>query len=158
MRNVGIYEVRYSKRRIPMLIRVADTAIKGNITVDTADIAWSVLEEVFEVSVQSEEYVYLMCCDGKMHIIGLFIVSHGNVKSALINLFGMFQRTLLCNAVNIIVAHNHPSGKCDISMEDRRVFDKLQQACKIMEVNLQDNLILGNGEYLSFRKLGMINL
>lgn len=157
MNYVGIYEVRYNKCRKPHLVRVADTEVKKSTRVESPEEAWRVFEAAFSASMQSEEYVYLMCCDSKMYIIGLFIVSHGNVNSALINMYGIFQRVLLCNAASIIVAHNHPSGKCDISMDDRKVFDKLKDACKLMEVNLQDNMILGNKRYLSFREEDLFN-
>lgn len=156
MGYVGIYEVAYNDERLPHLIKTSETQIDKELQIDNPSVTWEVFETAFNAGIQCEEYMYLMCCDAKMHIIGLFVVSHGNVKNTLVNMFGIFQRALLCNGVNIIVAHNHPSGDCAVSREDKRVHGKLLKCSKVMGVTLQDNIILGNGQYFSFREHEMI--
>jgi DNA repair protein RadC len=56
------------------------------------------------------------------------------------------------NGTSFIIAHNHPSGDPKPSMEDVRVTDNLRKAGKLMGIPLIDHIIIGNGEYYSFRE------
>lgn len=155
MSNVGIYEVRYNRNKRPRLYKIQETTIKKSVVVNKPEVALDVFETAFSASRQNEEYVYLMCCNSKMNIVGLFIVSHGSVNCALMNIYGIFQRAFLCNSIQIIVAHNHPSGACEnINFEDGKMHKKLREACRIMEIELVDNMIIADGNYLSFRESG----
>ena len=121
------------------------------LRIDEPGRAVEVFRRVFNIDNLTEEYVFLMCTDAEGDIKGMFEVSHGSISKALINIRGIFQRALLCNATNLIVAHNHPSGGCKPSNEDIRSYKGLVKAGKIMEIEVLDNLIIGNG-YYSFKE------
>jgi DNA repair protein RadC len=48
-------------------------------------------------------------------------------------------------AAAIIVAHNHPSGDPEPSMEDIEVTKRLSEAGKLLGVPLLDHIIVGEG-------------
>lgn len=148
--RIIVYDLEYSLDRLPCLVKSRELAGAGRV--EKPEDAYRIFEKVFHPALKTEEYVYLMCCDGAGNIVGMFVVSHGTVVSALQNIRGIMLRALLCNASGIIVAHNHPSGECRISREDEECFQKLKEICRIMEVALLDNLILGCGSYLSFKE------
>jgi DNA repair protein RadC len=52
-------------------------------------------------------------------------------------------------ATAIIVAHNHPSGNLDPSIEDKDVTRRLRQAGDILGIKILDHLIFGEEGYLS---------
>jgi DNA repair protein RadC len=56
---------------------------------------------------------------------------------------------MLCNAVRIIVAHNHPSGDATPSKEDIDATKKIQKAGEIMDIELIDHIICGEDECIS---------
>ena len=51
------------------------------------------------------------------------------------------------NSVSIIVCHNHPCGETNPSTADITFTRKLKNACELMELNLLDHLIVGDGFY-----------
>ncbi len=67
----------------------------------------------------------------------------------------VFIRALLCGAVFIVVAHNHPSLNVVPSNEDVQVAKRFKEAGKLLGVKLGDFLIIGNG-YYSFADVGIL--
>ena len=57
----------------------------------------------------------------------------------------MFQGAILVGAVALIIAHNHPSGDPEPSLEDIEVTRRLHEAGKILGVPLLDHIIVGEG-------------
>ena len=64
---------------------------------------------------------------------------------------------MLQNAHGIILGHNHPSGNPEPSKQDIEVTKRLQEAGKIIGINLLDHIIIGdNYNYVSFKNKGII--
>jgi DNA repair protein RadC len=58
-------------------------------------------------------------------------------------------------ASGIIISHNHPSGNNKPSVEDRQLTTKLKDACKLMDIQLYDHIIVtGEDSYYSFADEG----
>ena len=53
-------------------------------------------------------------------------------------------------ATGIIVAHNHPSGNLKPSSEDIKITKQIEEAGKILNIQLLDHLIITQNSYLSF--------
>lgn len=58
-------------------------------------------------------------------------------------------------ATQILIAHNHPSGRLKPSEADISITLKIQEVLKIMEIGLMDHLIIGDKEFLSFKREGL---
>jgi DNA repair protein RadC len=65
------------------------------------------------------------------------------------------RRALEQNAAALIVAHNHPSGSLDPSPQDRHLTRTLCLLCSLMQIQLLDHLIIGDGSY-SFADHGLM--
>lgn len=59
-------------------------------------------------------------------------------------------------ACKIIIAHNHPSRILRPSKSDVMITDKLNEACSIMEIKVEDHLIVCHRGYFSFADEGLI--
>lgn len=123
------------------------------------NVAMTDCKKVFEFSVKelrldkkAEEYAFMLAYDTKKVLIGVFEISHGTINTALFSNREIFMRALLIGAANIIIIHNHPSGNILPSEQDRDVCKKIMNAAKLLEIPLDDFIIIGNGEYYSFRK------
>jgi DNA repair protein RadC len=57
----------------------------------------------------------------------------------------VFAPALREHAAAIIVAHNHPSGDPEPSLEDIEVTRRLHEAGRILGVPLLDHIIVGEG-------------
>lgn len=84
------------------------------------------------------------------------ICSMGTSEMALVHPREVFKTALLCNAVKIIIAHNHPSGSVKPSEEDIRMTKHLILASEILGVPILDHIIVGNHRYFSFAESGII--
>lgn len=62
-------------------------------------------------------------------------------------------------ATTIIIAHNHPSGNIYPSESDDNLTNKLNEACKLMDIQLLDHVIVGKNnynDYYSYREMDKI--
>ncbi|HHH72925.1 MAG TPA: hypothetical protein ENL04_03780, partial [Sulfuricurvum sp.] len=59
-------------------------------------------------------------------------------------------------AAGIIVAHNHPGGQLAPSREDERVPQRLQEAGRLLGIELLDHVIVAKDGYYSFQEEGML--
>ena len=111
------------------------------------------LNECFRLDKKAEEYVYMLAFDAKCNPLGEFELGHGSVNACILNPREIFQRALICGAVNIVIAHNHPSHDSTPSKEDDEVALKISRAGKLMGIKLVDFIIIGNG-YFSYNEQG----
>ena len=107
------------------------------------------LNECFRLDTKAEEYVYMLAFDAKCNPLGVFELGHGSVNACILNPREIFQRALICGAVNIVIAHNHPSHDTTPSKDDDVAASKISEAGKLMKIQLVDFIIIGNG-YFSY--------
>lgn len=60
------------------------------------------------------------------------------------------------NASSIILAHNHPSGNPEPSLADRRVTERIDNACSLMGIKLLDHFVIGHKSCVSFADRGWL--
>ena len=83
--------------------------------------------------------------------INLNIISMGTLNSSLVHPRETLKSTILSNASNVLLFHNHPSGKMKPSKEDISITDQLVQAFNMMGIKVLDHVIVGNAtNYYSF--------
>jgi DNA repair protein RadC len=90
----------------------------------------------------------------KNDVIGVSIVSVGNLSSALVHPREVLKPAILANAASIIIAHNHPSGDTTPSAEDIAITQQLSEACTTMGIALLDHVILGDTGFFRSMKEG----
>jgi len=59
------------------------------------------------------------------------------------------------NAAAVIFAHNHPSGVSSPSESDKRITERLKQACALVDIRVLDHVIIGS-DISSFAELGLL--
>ncbi|MCD8150789.1 MAG: DNA repair protein RadC [Clostridiales bacterium] len=100
---------------------------------------------------QPEEKVVVIAFAASMAPVGIFEVSHGTIRSALVSPAVIFRRLLLINAACYAVIHCHPSGDVDVSEEDWQITEQLKAASEIMDLPIIDHIIVGD-DYYSFKE------
>lgn len=118
----------------------------------TADDAVRLMAPV--MSQLDREEVCVINLDGAGHPVNYNVVSIGDINQSIAVMRNILKSTILCNACNIILLHNHPSGDSTPSMEDRQVTKKLMYASAVLDVQLLDHIIVEgrSGECLSMRE------
>lgn len=113
---------------------------------------YEMLCDIFRADVCAEEHVWLICMDTKMHVTGVFEVSHGSANNSIVGIREIFTRICLCGASGFILAHNHPSGDPAPSVPDCQITKKLSAAAKLMDVQFFDHIIVGEENFVSMKE------
>lgn len=101
--------------------------------------------EVFIVAFLNSRYELLVCEP-------LF---YGTINAAQIYAREVVKAALRHNAAAVVFAHNHPSGSLEPSDADRRITRELTQALALVEIQVLDHIIVGNGT-ASMAELGLL--
>lgn len=111
---------------------------------------------LFEADGGTVERAVLLLLDGKGGLVHEKILSVGTVDAALVSPREIFLQALRVQAVSFILLHNHPSGDPSPSREDTEITGRLFELGELMQLNLTDHIIVGAGQYFSFREAGLI--
>jgi DNA repair protein RadC len=84
--------------------------------------------------------------DSSHAIVDTQVVARGTVASNAIYPRELVKLALELNASAMVVAHNHPSGNLEPSIQDHQLTRTLYLACSFMNIRLLDHLIIGNSE------------
>jgi len=94
--------------------------------------------------------------DTKNGVIGLHIVSVGDLSSTLVHPREVFKAAILANAASLILGHNHPSGDPAPSPEDIAVTRRISEAGELLGIELLDHVIIGDvGRFSSLKEKGL---
>ena len=96
------------------------------------------------------EEVWVIYLTSVNTVIGKEMVSKGTLSRTSIDPRTILRQVLLRNAASIIVLHNHPSGSSKPSKEDMIFTGMLRNACRTLDIELVDHIILGADEFFSF--------
>ncbi len=106
-------------------------------------------------NLKKEVFITLLL-DTKLKLIKEVKVSEGTLNQSLIHPREVFKEAVRESAYAVILVHNHPSGDPTPSEQDIKVTKKLKKASEILEINLLDHVIIGNGRFCSMKEKGVI--
>lgn len=127
--------------------------IKQNVRIASAE---DVHRELLEYATKRQEYFLCITLDGASHIIEKRVISIGTLNQSLVHPREVFADAIADRAAGIIIAHNHPSGQLEPSIEDKRVTKRLKEVGTIMGIELLDHVILSREGFLSLREEGLV--
>lgn len=88
--------------------------------------------------------------------IGFTTMSLGIDKASLVCPKMVAQHCLLCNASNVVLFHNHPSGNLLPSEQDRKITKAIKNALELFSVSVNDHIILSADGHYSFLDMGVL--
>jgi DNA repair protein RadC len=89
-------------------------------------------------------------------IIGQVLISRGGIAGTAVDVREVMRHTVLNRATAIVLCHNHPSGNLHPSRDDDQQTHRVQEACRVMNVQLVDHIIVADTGYYSYREEGKI--
>lgn len=110
-----------------------------------------------EESDRKREHFWVVSLDWGNTILNIELVSLGTYNQTLVKPMEVLSIPLQKKAVKLVLIHNHPSGNLEPSEGDEVVTDRLIQACKIMEISVEDHLIITERSYYSFQFSGLMD-
>ena len=93
--------------------------------------------------------------DVKNRVIGFTEAARGGIDSCPVDLRSVFRAAIAVGATAIVVAHNHPSGDPTPSPEDVTVTQKIVQGGLLLDIEVLDHLIVGQGRFVSLKERGL---
>ena len=103
----------------------------------------------------TQEELWVILLDTRNRVLGIQTVYKGSLNTSVVRISEIFRPAIEAPAAAIIAAHNHPSNDPSPSPEDIRVTRQIAEAGKLLDIELLDHLIIGNGRYTSLKEKGL---
>ncbi len=150
IRGIGKVKAIQLKCVAELSKRITETKYHNEICLDHPEsVAIYFMEKL-----RHERREHLMACmfDSKCRLIGEHLLSLGSIDSSIVSPREIFRAALACNAVHLILVHNHPSGVPEPSGADDIVTEQIAQCGRLMGILLSDHIIIGDRSYYSYRE------
>jgi DNA repair protein RadC len=108
-----------------------------------------------EMEVLDQEHLRVVLLTTRTQVMAVNEVYKGNVSSAIVRVAEVMREPVRHNAPCFVIVHNHPSGDPAPSPDDVHLTKMVLEACKILDVELLDHVIIGDHRFLSMKSLGL---
>ncbi|MBQ2931534.1 MAG: DNA repair protein RadC [Clostridia bacterium] len=151
--GVGPRTAKFIKDLIPLL-GIVERSAKYRIPprLDTAEKIADFVKTYFYGRLTEE--VYMFSLNTSYRLVAVNKLRSGIAGEVYVFPSEIAKLALLDNATAIIVAHNHPGGSINPSRLDITLTDKIRKACKAIEVELLDSMVVSGEEYFSIMNHG----
>lgn len=102
------------------------------------------------------EECHLLMLRQNHSIIGEALVSKGGLTGTAVDVREVMRHAVMNRAAAILLCHNHPSGNLRPSTEDNHLTKRVGEACRVMNVQFVDHVIVADTGYYSYREEGKI--
>src|SRR5689334_2258778 len=110
---------------------------------------------MLEMAHLDQEHLRTVLLDTKNRVQAISTVYVGSLNTSLIRVGEVFKEALKRNSAALIVVHNHPSGDPTPSPEDVLVTREIVAAGALLDIEVLDHLVIGQGRFISLRERGL---
>jgi DNA repair protein RadC len=110
---------------------------------------------MLEMGHLEQEHLRVLLLDTKNRVLASPTVYKGNVNTSVVRIAELFREAIRHNSTGLILAHNHPSGDPTPSPEDVRITRQIVESGKLLDIDVLDHLIIGQGRYISLKERGL---
>ena len=133
--------------------RKSETVI-DKVKLTSSKQAYEFLRPVLE-DLPHEEF-WILFLNRANKIIGKQLIGRGGISQTIADVKIVFKKSIDKQASAIILAHNHPSGNLKPSQSDIQLTKKIKAGSDLLDIQVLDHLIIGDGNYYSFADSGMM--
>lgn len=108
-----------------------------------------------EMAALDQEELRVVLLNTKNEVLRIVTVYRGSVNAAQIRVAEIFKEAIRQNAPSLVIIHNHPSGDPTPSGDDIAVTRELVQAGRLLDIEVLDHLVIGDGRHTSLRRKGL---
>ncbi len=103
-----------------------------------------------------KEVFKILFLDNRSQVIETVELAEGTVNQANPIVREIISKALQNFAAALACIHNHPTGDCTPSKEDREFTTELCQVSNVMQIKVIDHIIIGDNTYFSFADRGQL--
>ena len=101
------------------------------------------------------EHLIVIGLDRRSRVVYQEMVYKGNLYSSMVRAAEVFRTAIIRGVSAIILVHNHPTGDSKPSPDDVALTRALVQAGKLFDIEVQDHLVIGFGNFTSLKERGL---
>ncbi len=117
------------------------------------DVSMLVMEEMCYLD---REHFRAILLNTKNQVLAMETISIGSLNSSLVHPREVFKGAVQRSAAALILVHNHPSGDPTPSAEDLEITRRLDEAGKIIGIEVLDHIIIGDHAFISLKEKAFI--
>ena len=102
-----------------------------------------------------QEHLQALNLNTKNRLLSAPLIYQGTLAGTHVRVAEVFRPAIAANAAGLIVAHNHPSGDPQPSPDDIHITRQLVEAGRLLDINVLDHIVIGDGRFVSMRERGI---
>jgi DNA repair protein RadC len=118
----------------------------------TINSAKDAVAQLQELRTAKKEHFVVLYLNARNQLIHKETVSIGTLNANLVHPREVFKPAIDCLAASIIIAHNHPSGDAEPSDDDLAITKRLQEAGKLLGIEVIDHVVVADIFLSSLKK------
>ena len=147
IKGIGKVKAIQLKAVCELAIRMnAVTNYKEKQILKPKDIAEILIEKM---RFEKQEILKVAMLDNKNKLIKIKDIAVGGGNFVTTTIKSVLNEAVKIEAAKIILIHNHPAGDPTPSNQDIEFTNKVEQASKILGIQLLDHIVIGNTNYVS---------
>jgi DNA repair protein RadC len=108
---------------------------------------------MYEMSALSREQLRVMLLNTRNQVLEIKTLYQGSLNSSTVRVGEVFKPAIIKDSAAAIIIHNHPSG--DPIPSPVALTRAIVEAGKLLDINVLDHLVIGNGRFVSLKERGL---
>ncbi len=151
--GIGKAKAAQIKAAIDLGRRLASQSTQDRPVVHSPEDAADLVQ--YEMSALDQEQLRVITLNTRNHVLGIKTIYQGSLNSSQVRVGELFRPAIRENAAALIVVHNHPSGDPSPSPDDIAITKAIIEAGKLLDIQVLDHLIIGQGRFISLNRRGL---
>ncbi|MDA1330104.1 MAG: JAB domain-containing protein [Chloroflexi bacterium] len=106
----------------------------------------------YEMSALEQEHLRVILLDTRNQVLDIVELYRGSLNASPVRIAEVFKPAIRRNAASLILVHNHPSGNPTPSADDLVLTKAVREAGRLLDLELLDHLVIGQGRYISMKE------
>ncbi|NMO23700.1 RadC family protein, partial [Pyxidicoccus fallax] len=102
------------------------------------------------------EVFHVLCFNARNVLVHDARVAEGTMNACPVDPREVFAAALTSRATGIVLAHNHPSGDPEPSVQDVGLTRHLVAGAELLNIKVLDHVVVGDGGYVSMMERGLL--
>jgi DNA repair protein RadC len=152
-RGMGLAKAAQIKAAIELGVRLRLEAPEERPAIHSPADAAALVQ--YEMSGLPQEHLRVINLDTRNRVLNIEKLYVGSLNASTVRVAEIFKPAITRNAAGVIILHNHPSGDPAPSPEDVALTRAIVSAGKLLDIEVIDHLVIGQGKWVSLKERGL---